>query len=567
MTACDALAMPVELTAQTTQMLRGLLPVWASDVIGSAPSHPSYVAEDGFPAEISVNWSGGRPELRVLFDCLPGVLDGHSQYSSGRWSGAGPGARVASRRFRRVGELFTPAGGRPSSAPLWHSMALRPPNRVIHKTYFGLFSWPQAERDLAVGAAMERLGMAAAWADARRRAASWPGEREIEFFALDLAGTARARAKIYYRNHDADVHEMNRMASVALTHDAGEGLAAYRMLAGERADAGEEALTCLAFHAGLDHATEATTYLRMPSLTSSDREAVDRTSALLRSEHVDPGPFQALVAALAPGPLEDGTGLLELVSHRTARGRGDITTYFRFAVYDGPAALPTPHVDPAPSNRKETAVNRPDLERVASYNERRQAEYEASALIQLLVGEETSKETKKAVLAYLQPWSNAFQRMISARVAYETDPELRTLALEHQKEEIGHDTILADSRAEDRRLMWDPVIEAGASWFVDQFATLPSVQRAVLAHLALEAGSLALSKAGVLAFPEDPYFALHDEADVEHLDMGYQVLRERSDWTADGVITVLDRAWQVITVVSDRIAECALRDTREPVAA
>ena len=210
-------------------------------------------------------------------------------------------------------------------------------------------------------------------------------------------------------------------------------------------------------------------------------------------------------------------------------------------------------------------MNQPDLERVASYNESRQAEYEASDLIQLLVDEQRG-ETKKAVLAYLQPWSNAFQRMISARVAYETDPELRTLALEHQKEEIGHDTILADTRAEDRRLMWDPVIEAGASWFVDQFATLPGVQRAVLAHLALEAGSLSLSKAGVRAFPDDPYFTLHDEADVEHLDMGYQVLRERSDWTADGVITVLDRAWQVITVVSDRIAECALRDT-EAVAA
>jgi hypothetical protein len=559
--------MPVELAAQTTQMLRGLLPVWAGDPIGATPRHPSYVAEDGFPAEISVNWSGGQPELRVLFDCLPGVLDGHSRYSSGSWRGAGPGARIASRRFRRVSELFTPQAGRPSSAPLWHSMALRPPNRVIHKTYFGLFAWPHAERDIAVGEAMERLGMAAAWDDARRRVAMGPGEREIEFFALDLAGTARARAKIYYRNHDADMHEMNRMASVARSHDAEKGLAAYRTLAGDHADAGEEALTCLAFHAGLDHATEATTYLRMPSLTSSDREAVERTSALLRHEHVDPEPFVTLATALAPGRLEDSAGLLELVSHRTARGRGDITTYFRFAVYDGPATRPIPHVGLAHSNRKETAVNQPDIERVATYNERRQAEYDASDLIQLLVDEQTRKETKKAVLAYLQPWSNAFQRMISARVAYETDPELRTLALEHQKEEIGHDTILADSRAEDRRLMWDPVIEAGASWFVDQFATLPSVQRAVLAHLALEAGSLSLSKAGVRAFPEDPYFTLHDEADVEHLDMGYQVLRERSDWTPDGVITVLDRAWQVITVVSDRIAECALRDTRETVAA
>lgn len=206
-------------------------------------------------------------------------------------------------------------------------------------------------------------------------------------------------------------------------------------------------------------------------------------------------------------------------------------------------------------------MSQQDVERVARYNEQRQREYESSELIRLLVDENTTEETKKAVLTFLQPWSNAFQRMISARVTFETDPDLRALALEHQQEEIGHDAILARSRSGDQRVVWDPVIEAGASWFVDQFAVLPGVQRAVLAHLALEAGSLVFSRAGTRAFPDDPYFNLHDEADAEHLEMGYRVLRQRGDWTVDELITVLDRAWQVITVVSDRIAECARRDT------
>lgn len=206
-------------------------------------------------------------------------------------------------------------------------------------------------------------------------------------------------------------------------------------------------------------------------------------------------------------------------------------------------------------------MSQQDVERIARYNEQRQQEYESSELVRLLTDENTADETKKAVLAYLQLWSNAFQRMISARVTFETDSDLRALALKHQQEEIGHDAILARSRADDHRVVWDPVIEACASWFVDQFAVLPSVQRAVLAHLALEAGSLVVSRAGTRAFPDDPYFELHDEADAEHLEMGYQVLRERTDWTVDDVITVLDHAWQVITVASDRIAECAWRDT------
>lgn len=202
-----------------------------------------------------------------------------------------------------------------------------------------------------------------------------------------------------------------------------------------------------------------------------------------------------------------------------------------------------------------------DVEHIVRHNARRQREYESSKLIRLLVDENTHDETKKAVLTFLQPWSNAFQRMISARVTFETDPDLRALALEHQQEEIGHDILLANSRTDDRRVVWDPVIEAGASWFVDQFATLPGVQRTVLAHLALEAGSLVFSTAGARAFPGDPYFTLHGEADAEHLEMGYRVLRQRSDWTVADLVTVLDHAWQVITLVSDRIAECALRDT------
>ncbi|MBE1488379.1 hypothetical protein [Plantactinospora soyae] len=404
---------------------------------------------------------------------------------------------------------------------------------------------------------MERLGMAQAWEDAHRRVEEdgQAGRREIEFLGLDLADTQESRAKIYYRNHGADIDELNRMASVALDHDTDGALAAYRTLAGARADAGAEALTCLAFRSGLGRAAESTTYLRMSSLASGNAEAVDRAANLLRSQGVDPRPLQAVATALA-----GSRGVLELVSHRAARRHDDITTYFRFPVYDQSA--PTPVASrPGVLVAKEPTVSHPALQRVADYNTARQEQYESSRLIRLLSDEATPDTTKKAVLTYLQPWSNAFQRMISARVIYEADPALRKLALEHQQEEIGHDAILARSRAEDQREVWDPVIEAGASWFVDQFATLPGVQRVVLAHLALEAGSLSLSKAGVRAFPDDPYFDLHDEADVEHLDMGYQILRQRTDWAVDDVLVVLDRAWQVITVVSDRIAECALRDT------
>ncbi|AXB48452.1 hypothetical protein A4R43_13200 [Amycolatopsis albispora] len=316
-------------------MLGAALPAWSADVIGSTPDKPSYVAGDGFPAEMSVNWSSGQPELRVLFDCLDDVQHGHSLISAA----AQGDVREGIHRF------FTPEAGRPSSAPLWHSVAWRPPSRLVHKTYFGLYEWPEDERYAAVDEAMARLGMAAAWENARARVENADGKREIEFFAVDLAGEADARVKIYYRNHGADLAEVNRIASTALRHDTGSALAAYRTLAGSRADAGDAALSCLAFRSGVDGADECTTYLRLSDLAADDQEAVDRTAALLAGEGVDPARFRALAASLAPGALEDSRGLLELVSYRASGRRGDITTYFRLPVFETSAARRLSPVD------------------------------------------------------------------------------------------------------------------------------------------------------------------------------------------------------------------------------
>jgi hypothetical protein len=335
-TACDALAVPVDHIDQSIQVLRAVFPAWTRERIGATPTQPSYVADDGFPAEMSVNWSGNQPELRLLFDCLGDKRNGRAPL--------GNGVTAVTRRLGHIHEIFTPR------APLWHSVAWRPPSEVVHKTYFGLYAWPLPQRYAAVGEAMARLGMTAAWDDARRQVENAAGQREIEFFAVDLADEAHARVKIYYRNHGAGISEMNRIASVAQRHDATRAHAAYRMLAGDRADAGEAALTCLAFRSGLDRVAESTTYLRLADLARSDQQAVDRTAGLLRGEGVDPGRLHTLANALAPGPLKDSQGLLALVSYRAAGRRGDVTTYFRFPVYDRPAPLPRSPVDLASRN-------------------------------------------------------------------------------------------------------------------------------------------------------------------------------------------------------------------------
>lgn len=204
------------------------------------------------------------------------------------------------------------------------------------------------------------------------------------------------------------------------------------------------------------------------------------------------------------------------------------------------------------------------LQEVADRNGQHVRAYRANSLIALLEDPATSAATKNAVMAHVAPWSGAFQRMITVRAEFETDPQLKALAIEHQEEEVGHDGILAESHDTGRGAVWDPVIEAGAAWFVEQFRILPGLHKVVLAHLVLEAGSLTFSNAGSLAFPGNAYFALHDEADEEHIEMGYRLLAERQEWELGEVTELLDRAWQIINLVSDRIAELALRETAVP---
>ncbi|MFI0739432.1 tryptophan dimethylallyltransferase family protein [Streptomyces sp. NPDC021100] len=347
--AASALRLPADGLRRTETILREVLADWFDAPVGRECRIPSYVAADGFPAELSVNWSGDRPELRILFDAgFRSPRPAEPARAVSRAFAGLPG--VSLDRYLSVEDVFLDDAGH-EPAPLWHAMAWRPGEAPVFKAYFGLYRWDHRRREAVTGQVMERLGMDAAWRSTVRTHGSGsdsaPGGRELEFFALDLSGAPTARAKVYYRHHAADLDTVNAFASTARAHDPLHAAKVYRALAGpDRKDAGEAALTCLAFRGGAERAVEATTYLRMPGLCEDEREAVRRVEAVLRDEGVPTGPYRALVDALAPGPLESFTGLQELVSHRTGRRRGDVTTYLRFPVYPGPCPAPGTAAEP-----------------------------------------------------------------------------------------------------------------------------------------------------------------------------------------------------------------------------
>src|SRR5947209_1843725 len=112
------------------------------------------------------------------------------------------------------------------------------------------------------------------------------------------------------------------------------------------------------------------------------------------------------------------------------------------------------------------------LRKVIDVNEDQMRRFNENPLVKLVRRPAIPEEEKARILGYLQPWSDTFQRIITLRVACETDPGLQSLAQQHLTEELNHNTMLAKARSDDDGGVWDPVISAAASWFVDQMLTL-----------------------------------------------------------------------------------------------
>ena len=348
----DGLGLSRSMTGPVTDQVRDLLRPWADIPVGQACPFPSYVGGDGFPAEMSVKWSEGRPELRILFEAL-----GASRpitAASNRAAAAELTDRLAGEplvsldRYGKVADVFAPGADDESTpVPVWHSLAWRPGHPPAFKLYYGLYTVAPQDRFALVTEAMERLGMGTAWAHTAagvaRGAATDGVERELEFFALDLDSATKARAKVYYRNHTSSVAVLEQMASLARSHEPARARSAFRALLGTAPEAaGEAPLTCLAFRSDAAVADESSTYFRVSSFTASDAEAAARIGALMAHEGLDPQRHRALLQAVAPQPLNRIRGLQELVSYRSRGHEGDVCVYFRFPVYPPLTAQPSP---------------------------------------------------------------------------------------------------------------------------------------------------------------------------------------------------------------------------------
>jgi quercetin dioxygenase-like cupin family protein len=188
--------------------------------------------------------------------------------------------------------------------------------------------------------------------------------------------------------------------------------------------------------------------------------------------------------------------------------------------------------------------------------ERYQARYRENPLVRLVQSERASDPTVRGrLLSYLAAWSNAFQRVLFARAAHQADAACQDLAERHLASEIGHNWRLA---ADAQPAAWDPILAAACSWFVDRAETVSPVERVVLVHFALEGSGEIFHREAAQRYPDSPHFTIHAAEDGDHFAMGIGVLRRRPDLRAEPLRRTLAEGWDMIELLSRRIAELAL---------
>ncbi|MFI9332082.1 tryptophan dimethylallyltransferase family protein [Kitasatospora sp. NPDC052868] len=336
---CEGLGIAGPQTAPVLEELREVLRPWGERAVGTGCEPASFVSADGFPAELSVSWKAGRPEVRILFESLGAERTPLGCQEAGRELtrrlAGRPGASIG--RYLDVEDLFVtpdPAPGRPT---VWHSLAWQPGERPHYKVYLNPQAHGAQHTHEVMEQAMHRLGLAQAWEPVGRRTAELARRgHELEFFALDLDGASASRVKVYFRHHPMEMAELDAVAALSHRHDPARAARARAVLYGrERGAVANEPMTCLAFRQGAAGPEEANLYLRLPGNAANDAEARARIAQLMRLEGIDPRPHAEVVQRLTAGLAPGESAVQELCSYRTlAPGRAaDIGLYLRFNAY------------------------------------------------------------------------------------------------------------------------------------------------------------------------------------------------------------------------------------------
>ncbi|MGK3996653.1 hypothetical protein [Sorangium sp. So ce1024] len=198
------------------------------------------------------------------------------------------------------------------------------------------------------------------------------------------------------------------------------------------------------------------------------------------------------------------------------------------------------------------------LDRLVEENEVHAREFARSPLMRLLRSERArGDDVKQRMLGALQIWSDAFQKVLCARVVFESHPGASAIAERHLADEIGHNRRLARMRGPSSSRSWDRGIAAASSWFIERMGATSTEERTVLVHFVIERCADILLTAAQAVFPDTDYFSLHAEVDADHFRLGYDLLKSFPGLDVAPLRGALTEGWQMMNMICQRIHDIA----------
>ncbi|WP_412708336.1 hypothetical protein [Candidatus Rickettsia kedanie] len=163
---------------------------------------------------------------------------------------------------------------------------------------------------------------------------------------------------------------------------------------------------------------------------------------------------------------------------------------------------------------------------------------------------------KNKFLKHFWICSDAFQKMVLARVVFSETKEFKQLAWEHLTDEFRHNIELSQN-LENGEEVTDSIFEALGSWFTLKMMILGDSEQAVLVHLVIEScatifyetlGSIFLNHKSV------KHFKTHMHLDPEHEHMRIDLLKQ-ININDSSLLTMQKKGWDMIDALFTRLAE------------
>lgn len=207
------------------------------------------------------------------------------------------------------------------------------------------------------------------------------------------------------------------------------------------------------------------------------------------------------------------------------------------------------------------------VDELLAANEEYVKQFQDSTLLRLL-DEPAIKDADvvNRLLDCQQAWSDVFQDLLHLRVALSEDPAHKEVALDHLREELGHNNNLREQRGGTQQPVSDAEFDAAMQWFKSEMLHRSDMVRTLLMHLVLEASGEVWHREASRVFVDLPHFRDHGEDDGDHVLLGLDLLRGAGAADAVELRKSLREGWQMITLLCDRIAAFATAEPAEAVA-